>query len=157
MECFWYTASVQECRRALVPVTISPIALLSVNSKLFKAIINNKVTEYFNKNKHLSNKHYDFRFSRPTADVLIIIKNWISETLHNKKICESDCPKYHEGILQCGVQSIATQTWISRTVFSIIKSFLSGRSMKVVINEAHQINVGAPKAFSSVLPSFYLY
>ena len=106
----------------------------------------------------LSDTQYGFRSSRSTTDVLTVITHRISRALDSSfdtlEISKAFDKVWHKGLLR----KLASYGITGRT-FAIIKSFLTGRSMKVVVNgqssDVHLINAGVQQG--SVLgPTLFL-
>ena len=51
----------------------SPVTLLSVVTKLFEKLVNNRVANYLEKFGFFSHFQYGFRSSRSTADLLAVV------------------------------------------------------------------------------------
>lgn len=115
--------------------------------KLFKAIINLIFVGHLNRSNILSDKHYGFRSTRSTADILTYRT---SETEYISSPIALDILNIFDKV---GYKDITGK------VFLIIKSFLIDRSVKVVINGqstvAQAINAGVLKVRFSIQPSFY--
>ena len=50
-----------------------PVSLLSVVSKVFEKLVNNRIVDHLEKSGLFSDFQYDFRFSGSTADLLTVI------------------------------------------------------------------------------------
>ena len=144
------------------PSQYRPISLLCIISKLFETIINQQIMSHLSEANLLSDFQYGFRSSRSTADVLTVISNRISGALDNS--CDAraialDISKAFDKVWHRGLLHKISSYGISGRIFSVIKSFLSGRTMKVVVNGQtsgeHTINAGVPQG--SVLgPTLFL-
>lgn len=140
------------------PTNYRPISIIR---KLFEAIINNKVFEHLEKNKLFTDEQYGFWSARFTTDVLTSIAHRIIEALDVKytsmkitlKIPKGFGKVWHKGLLH-KILSYG----ITVRFYSIIKSFLKGRSMNVVINEkssgALAANVSVSRVHYSNQPHF---
>ena len=134
------------------PSQYRPISLLSVVSKLFEAVINQRLIKHLSDNELLSDVQYGFRSARSTADVLTVISHRISQALDNgfeSRAIALDISKAFDKVWHKGLLLKLASYGISGTVLSTIKSFLSNRSLNVVINgqksQAHSINAGVPQ------------
>ena len=144
------------------PSQYRPISLLSVISKIFESILNRHILNHLSKNNLLVDVQYGFRSARSTADVLTVISHRISEALdstYDARAIALDISKAFDQVWHKGLLHKLSSYGISGRVHSIIKSFLSGRSMKVVVNgqssKVHAINAGVPQG--SVLgPTLFL-
>ena len=105
---------------------------------------------------------YEFRPSRSTADVLTVITDRISRVLDtgfDARLFALDISKAFDKVWHKGLLHKLKGYGLGGRVLPIIKSFLTGRSMTVVINgqssEVHFINAGVPQG--SVLgPTLFL-
>ena len=105
---------------------------------------------------------YGFRHARSTADVLTVISHRISEALdstYDARTIALDISKAFDQVWHKGLLHKLSSYGISGRIYSIIKSFRSSRSMKVVVNgqssKVHAINAGVPQG--SVLgPTLFL-
>ena len=52
-----------------------PVSLLSVVSKVFEKLVNNRVVDHLDKYCLFSDFHYSFRYSRLTADLLTVVSD----------------------------------------------------------------------------------
>ena len=144
------------------PSQYRPISLLSVISKLFEAAINTAVLGHLAKNNLLSDQQYGFRPRRSTADILTVISHRISEALDrgfDTRVIALDISKAFDKVWHKGLLHKISSYGISGKVFAIIRSFLSDRSLRVVINgqssDAYSINAGVPQG-SLLGPTLFL-
>lgn len=99
-------------------------------SKLFEAIISKKI-DHLNRDNILNDNQHGFTLARST-----VIIHRISEVLDNKYISRTialHISKAFEKVCYKGVTAQALHYGITGRVSSIIKSFLMGRSLKVVV------------------------
>ena len=144
------------------PSQYRPISLLSIISKLFECVINERVLDHLVKNNLLSDVQYGFRSSRSTADVLTVITHRISEAIakgNHTRVIALDISKAFDKVWHKGLLHKLSSYGICGNIYAIIKSFLSGRSLKVVVNgqssESHSINAGVPQG-SILGPTLFL-
>ena len=144
------------------PSQYRPISLLSIISKLFESVINKGVLDHLVKNNLLTDVQYGFRSSRSTADVLTVITHRISEAIakgNHTRVVALDISKAFDKVWHKGLLHKLSSYGIGGNLYAVIKSFLSGRSLKVVINgqssEAHAINAGVPQG-SILGPTLFL-
>ena len=144
------------------PSQYRPISLLSIMSKLLESVINKRVTKHLMKNHLLCDEQYGFRSSRSTADVLTVITHRVSEALDEGFMTRAvalDISKAFDKVWHRGLLLKLSRNGISGNVLGIIESFLSNRSLNVVINgqksKAHNINAGVPQG-SLLGPTLFL-
>ena len=144
------------------PSQYRPISLLSVISKLFEALINDKIIDHLERNNLLSDIQYGFRSSRSTADVLTVITHRISRAMaegHHSRVAALDISKAFDKVWHKGLLLKLSSYGISGRLLAVIGSFLSGRSLRVVINgqssQAHLINAGVTQG-SILGPTLFL-
>ena len=144
------------------PSQYRPISLLSIMSKLLEAVINHRVTKHLSTHNLLSDFQYGFRSARSTADVLTVITHRISQALDKgfgARAIALDISKAFDKVWHKGLLQKLSSYGISGKVLATIKSFLSNRSMRVVINGQcspdHSINAGVPQG-SLLGPTLFL-
>ena len=144
------------------PSQYRPISLLSVMSKLLESVINKRVIQHLTKNHLLCDEQYGFRSSRSTADVLTVITHRVSQALDEGFMTRAvalDISKAFDKVWHRGLLLKLSKNGISGKVLGIIESFLSNRSLNVVINgqksKAHNINAGVPQG-SLLGPTLFL-
>ena len=59
-----------------------PVSLLSVVSKVFEKLVNNRIVDHLEKCGHFSDFQYGFRSSRSTADLLTVVSDRIARTFN---------------------------------------------------------------------------
>ena len=59
-----------------------PVSFLSVVSKVFEKLVNNKIVDHLEKCGLLSDFQYGFRTSRSTADLLTVLSNRIARAFN---------------------------------------------------------------------------
>ena len=59
-----------------------PVSFLSVISKVFEKLVNNKIVDHLEKCGLLSDFQYGFRPSRSTADLLTVLSNRIARAFN---------------------------------------------------------------------------
>ena len=86
--CFpdcWKVLSVVPVFKSVVEMSRAkndcPVSLLSVVSKFFEKLVNNRIVDHVEKCGLFSNFQYGFRPSRPTADLLTVVSDRIARLL----------------------------------------------------------------------------
>ena len=59
-----------------------PVSLLSVVSKVFEKLVNNRIVDHLEKCGFYSNFQYRFRFSQATSDLLTVVSDRIARTFN---------------------------------------------------------------------------
>ena len=60
-----------------------PVSLLSVVSKVFEKLVNNRIIDHLEKCDLFSDFQYGFRSSRSTSDLLTVVSNRVGRVLTN--------------------------------------------------------------------------
>ena len=135
-KCFpssWKLSSVRpvfkNCGEHSTPSQYRPISLLSTITEVFEIILNKHVMDHLSKADLLSDTQNGFCSSRSTADVLTVITHRISRALDSN----FDAVLLH-WTSQRHFERFGKRDRITDRTYAIIKSFLTGSSMKVVIN-----------------------
>ena len=144
------------------PTKYRPISLLPIMSKVFESIINNFLISNLEKSSLLSDVQYGFRSSRSTADILTVITDRISRSLDlsfETRSVALDISKAFDKVWHKGLLHKLQSYGITGKILAVIKSFLSNRKMKVVLDgqssQFYFLNAGVPQG--SVLgPTLFL-
>ena len=59
-----------------------PVSLLSVVSKVFEKLVNNRIVDHLKKSGLLSDFKYGFRSSRSTEDLLTVVSDRVARTFN---------------------------------------------------------------------------
>ena len=139
-----------------------PISLLPIISKIFESIVNKFIISHLESSKLLSDFQYGFRSSRSTADILTVITDRISRSLDlsfETRTIALDISKAFDKVWHKGLLSKLKSYGISGKILSTVRSFLTNRKMKVVLDgqssDSYLLNAGVPQG--SVLgPTLFL-
>ena len=104
----------------------------------------------FINNGPFSDFQYGFWASRSTADILTVITSKISSALDNGYITRAialDISKAFDKVWHEGLLHKVSSYGITGKTFSIIKSFLTSRSLKVVVNGRHLMFILSTREF----------
>ena len=75
----WWSLYLRMLEKGLLP---TPVSLLSVVSKVFEKLLNNRIIHHLEKCGFFSDFQYGFRFSRSTADLLTVVSDRIARAFN---------------------------------------------------------------------------
>ena len=107
-----------------------PVSLLSVVSKVFKKLVNNRIVDHLEKCGLFSDFQYGFRSCRSTADLLTVVSDRIANAFNRSggtRAVALDISKAFDRVWQAGLLHKLRSYGISGQIFSLISSFLSNR------------------------------
>ena len=134
------------------PSNYRPISLLSIISKVFESLLSSSLVLHLESNKLLSDHQYGFRSGRSTADVLTVICDRVYRSLNasgESRAIALDISKAFDKVWHAGLLHKLKSYGVSGSALHIIKSFLSNRKLKVVLDgcssKTYEINAGVPQ------------
>ena len=107
-----------------------PVSLLSVVSKVFEKLVNNRIVGHLEKCGLFSDFQYGFRSSRSTADLLTVVSDRIARAFNRSGATRAvalDISKAFDRVWHAGLLHKLKSYGISGQIFSLISSFLSNR------------------------------
>ena len=107
-----------------------PVSLLSVVSKVFKKLVNNRIADHLEKCGLFSDSQYGFKSSRSTADLLTVASDRIARTFNRSGATRAvalDISKAFDRVWHAGLLHKLKLYGISGQIFGLISSFLSNR------------------------------
>ena len=137
----------------LIAKDYCPVSLLSLVSKVFDKLVNNRIVDFLEKCGLFSDFQYGFRSSQSTVDLLTVVSDRIARAFSRSGATRAvalDISKafdrvWHAGLLQ------KLKLWNFRSDFDLISSFLSYRRLRVVLDgkSSHEYpgNSGVPQGF----------
>ena len=139
-----------------------PVSLLSVVSKVFEKLVNNRIVDHLEKCGLFSDFQYGFMSSRSTADLLAVVSDRIARTFNRSGATRAvalDISKAFDRVWHAGVLHKLKSYGISGQIFGLISSFLSNRRLWVALDrkslEEYPVNAGVP--LGSILgPTLFL-
>ena len=129
-----------------------PVSLLSVVSKVFEKLVNNRIVYYLEKYGLFADFQYGFRSSRSTADLLTVVSDRIARAFNRfgaTRALALDISKAFDRVWHAGLLHKLKSCGISGQIFGLISSFLSKRQLRVVLNgkssQEYPVNAGVPQ------------
>ena len=139
-----------------------PVSLLSVVSKVFEKLVNNRIVDHLDKCGLFSDFQYGFRSSRSTADLLTVVSDRIARAFNRSGATRAvalDIFKAFDRLWHAGLLHKLKSYGISGQIFGLISSFLSNRRLRVVLDgkssQEYPVNAGVPQG--SILGPTLLY
>ena len=114
-----------------------PADLLSLVSKVFEKLVNNRIVDHLEKSGLFSAFQYGFRSSRSTADLLTVASDRIARAFNKSGATRAvalDTPKASDRVWHAGLLHKLKSYGISGQIFGLISSFLSNRQLRVVLD-----------------------
>ena len=109
-----------------------PVSLLSVVSKVFKKLVNNRIVDQLERCGLFSDFQYGFRSSRSTADILTVVSDRITRAFNRSEATRAmalDISKAFDRVWHAGLLYRLTSYGFSGQVFGLISSFLTNRRL----------------------------
>ena len=139
-----------------------PVILLSVVSKVFEKLVNNRIVDHLEKCGLFSDFQYGFRSSRSTADLLTHVSGRIARAFNRSGATLAvalDISKAFDRVWDAGLLHKLKSYGISHQIFGLISSFLSNRWLQVVMDgkssQDYPVNACVPEG-SSLGPTLFL-
>ena len=139
-----------------------PVSLLSVVSKVFEKLVNNRIVDHLEKCGLFSDFQYGFRSSRSTADLLTVVSDRIARAFNRSGATRAmalDISKAFHRVWHAGLLHKLKSCGISCQIFSLISSFHSNRRLRVVLDgrssQEYPVNAGVPEG-SILGPTLFL-
>ena len=107
-----------------------PVSLLSMISKVFEKLVNNRIFYHLEKYDLFSDFQYGFRSSRSTSDLLTVVSDRIAMAFNKSgasRAVELDISKAFDRVWQAGLHHKIKSYGISDQIFGLISSLLSNR------------------------------
>ena len=114
-----------------------PASLLSVVSKVFEKLVNNRNVDHLEKCGLFSDFEYGFRSCRSSADLLTVVSDRIARTINRSGATRAvalDISKAFDRVWHAGLLHNRKSYGISGQIFGLISSFLSNRRLRVVLD-----------------------
>ena len=141
-----------------------PVSLLSVVSKVFEKLVNNRIVDHLEKCGLFSDFQYGFRSSRSTADLLTVVSDRIARAFNRfgaTRAVALDISEAFDRVWHAGLLHKLKSDGISGQIFGLISSFLSNSRLRVVLDgkssQEYPVNAGLPQGSSLGPTHFLLY
>ena len=139
-----------------------PVSLLSVVSKVFEKLVNNRIVDHLEKCGLFSDFQYGFRSCRSTADLLTVLSDRIARAFIRSGTTRTvalDISKAFDRVWHAGLLHKLKSYGVSGQIFGFISSFLSNRRLRVVLDgkssQGYSVNAGVPQG-SIIGPTLFL-
>ena len=139
-----------------------PVSLLSVVSKVFEILVNNRIVDHLEKCGLFSDFQYGFRSSQSTADLLTVVSDRIARAFNRSGATLAvalDISKDFDRVWHAGLFHKLKSYEISGQIFGLTSSFLSNRWLEVVLegksSQEYPVNAGVPQG-SILGPTLFL-
>ncbi len=119
------------------PNNYRPISLLSVVSKIFERIISEQLTRFLDEHHLQSSKQFGFRKGRSTSDLLLLLSKSWQDSLDAGRpslVIALDIAGAFDTVWHQGLIAKLEQFGISGDLLHLFSSYLTGRSIHVVVN-----------------------
>ena len=138
------------------------VSLLSVVSKVFEKLVNNRIADHLEKCGLFSDFQYGFRSSRSTADLLTVVSDRIDRAFNRSgptRAVALDISKAFNRVWHAGLLHKLKSYGISGQTFGLISSFLSNRRLQVILDgkssQEYPVNASVPQGLFLVLHFSY--
>ena len=139
-----------------------PVSLLSMVSKVFEKLVNNRIIDDLEKFGCFSDFQYGFRFSRSTADLLTVVSDRTATAFNRfgaTRAVALVISKAFDRVWHAGLLYKLKSYGISGQIFGLISSCLSNRWHGVVLDgkssQEYSVNAGVPQG--SILGATFSY
>ena len=126
-----------------------PVNFLSVVSKVFQKLVNNRIVDHLEKSGLFSDFQYGFRFSQSIVDFLTVVSGRIARHFNRSGATRAvalDVSKDFDRVWHSDLLHKFRSYGISGQIFRLISTFLSNRRLQVVLDvkslQEYPVNAG---------------
>ena len=141
-----------------------PVSLLSVVSKVFEKLVNNRIADHLEKCGLFSDFQYGFRSSRSTANLLTVVSDRIARAFNRSGATRTvalNISKGFDRVWHASLPHRLKSYRISGQTFGLISSFLSNRQLWVILDgkssQEYPVNAGVRQGSILGPTRFLLY
>ena len=119
------------------PKNYCSVSLLSVVTKVFEKLVNNRIVDHLEKCGLFSNFQHGFRSSQSTEDLLTVVSDRIAKAFNRSAAAHAvalDISKAFDRVWHAGLLHKLKSYKTSGQIFGLISSFLSNRQLWVVLD-----------------------
>lgn len=134
------------------PRNYRPITLLSALGKTLEKLINRRLVSHLEEKGILPDSQSGFRTNRSTQDQLFRLTQNVSEALQQNMVAMAtmfDVEKAYDKVWHDGLLLKMRNCGLSNTTVGLVRSFLVGRDITIVINDAEstpiRLHAGTPQ------------
>ena len=117
-----------------------PVSLLSVFSKIFEKLVNNRIIDHLEKCDLFSDFQYGFRSSRSTADLITVVSVRIARAFIKSGTIQAvalDISMGFDRVWHAALLHKLKSYGVSGQIFGLVFSFLSNRRLRVVLDRKY--------------------
>lgn len=128
-----------------------PISLLNVTAKVLEKLFINRIMHYLNTQDLLNKNQFGFRPQTSTVDALMVVKDFIEETLRNKEsvaMISLDVEGAFDSAWWPGILNALKDFRCPKNLYNLTKSYLSERKCILTVNSMQierNISKGCPQ------------
>ena len=133
-----------KCLKESTARNYHPVSLLSVVSKVFENVVNNRIVDHLEKCGLFSDFQYGFKSCRSTADLLTVVSDRIARAFNRSgatRVVALDISKAFDRVWHAGLLHKLKSYGISGQIFGLISSFLSNIRLRVVLDGSLHKNI----------------